>query len=361
MFKKIISEHYIAIIRIAEIITIALLIPLLYNFVPIDKNASESFYIDATNVDTVVSSLELNGYTVTIIDKIMMQSDQIPESGWYTLDKKVYGRFYFYQNIYKHKASTMKIVVYAGETHNELIKRLANDLKLDRGKLYETYKSLSHFKEGDIFAGQYIVARKADEKSVILYLFSQSKKIFDILIEKTFASKPEHSVLKVLLTIASIIQKESNSKEEMPIISGVIFNRLNKNMKLQMDSTLNYGKFSHTIVTPERIKTDISYYNTYKHKGLPPHPLGTVSIDALRSAMFPDKNKYIFFMLKPDGGHKFCETYKEHLTNIRTFRAYQKKRDEEKKKEEKALMEAQKKRKDSNESNHSNKPSQKKL
>jgi len=335
MFKEIISEHYIAIIRIAEIIAIALLVSLLYNFVPIDKKASRSFYIDATNLDTVVSSLEINGYTVTIIDKIMMQSDQIPASGWYTLNKKAYGRFYFYKNIYKHKSSTMQIVVYAGETHHELIKRLTNDLKLDSEKLYQAYKSLSRFKEGDIFAGQYIVARKADEKSVISYLFSQSQKIFDLYIEKAFSNKPDHHVLKVLVTIASIIQKESNDIEEMPIISGVIFNRLNKNMKLQMDSTLNYGKFSHTIVTPERIKTDTSYYNTYKHKGLPPYPLGTVSLNALYSAIFPEKNKYLFFMLKPDGGHKFCETYEDHLTNIRTFRAYQKEYNKEK--EESAL------------------------
>lgn len=357
MFKEITSEHYIAIIRIAEVVAIALLILLIYNFVPIDKKASESFYIDATNVDTIVSSLERNGYTVTIIDKMMMQSDQMPASGWYTLDKKAYGRFYFYKNMYKYQASTMKIVVYAGETHNELIKRLSNDLKLDKEKLYNAYKSLSQYKEGDILAGEYILAREAEEKSVIGYLFSESKKSLDLLIEKTFANTPDHFVLKVLLTIASIVQKETNDIEEMPIISGVIFNRLNKKMKLQMDSTLNYGKFSHTIVTPERIKTDTSYYNTYKHKGLPPHPLGTVSLDALRSAIFPDKNKYIFFMLKPSGGHKFCETYEEHLANIRTFRAYQKKRDKEKK----ALKEIEKKGKDSNESNDSNKPSLKKL
>ena len=340
MFKEIISSHYLAIVRVVELIAIILIIPLLYNFVSIDKKASESFYIEAKNIDTIVSSLELNGYTVTMIDKIMMQVDQVPESGWYTLDKKAYGRFNFYKNIYKHKANTMKIVVFAGETHNDLIKRLANDLKLDQKKLYEAYISLSRFKEGDIFAGQYVVARKADEKSVMFYLFSESKKIFDLYIEKTFSKKPDYYVQKVLLIVASIIQKESNAIEEMPVISGVIFNRLKKNMKLQMDGTLNYGKFSHTIVTPERIKTDTSYYNTYKHKGLPPYPLGTVSVDALRSAILPDKNKYLFFMLNPDGGHVFCETYEEHLTNIRAFRAYQKKCDE--KKEEQILKSVEK-------------------
>ena len=356
MLKTIISEQYISIVRFLEILLVILLIPLLYNFVSIDKNASDTFYIDAKNVDSIVTSLEDNGYTLTLVDKMMIQAEQIPKSGWYTLDKKAYGRFYFFKNIYKHPAETMNIVVYAGETHNELIDRVANDLKLDRKKLYEAYKSLSRFKEGDIFSGHYRVARKADEKSVMIYLVNTSKKIFDLFIENTFRNKPNHFELKVLLTVASIIQKESNSVEEMPLISSVIYNRLSKNMKLQMDSTLNYGPYSHTIVTPERIKTDASYYNTYKHKGLPPYPLGTVSIEALRSAMFPDKSKYLFFMLKPSGGHKFAETYEAHLTNIRVFRDHQKKKAEAKEREEAKMAEAKKcqtTKVDNNESNSS--------
>jgi len=95
-------------------------------------------------------------------------------------------------------------------------------------------------------------------------------------------------------------------------------------MKLQMDSTLNYGKHSHVVVTPERIKSDMSYHNTYKHKGLPPYPLGTVTLDALKAAMSPQKSDYLFFMLDPKGGHNFTATYDKHLENIRAFRVYQK-------------------------------------
>jgi UPF0755 protein len=342
MLKKIISEQYMTVVRILEIILLVLLIPLLYNFVPISKDASETLYIDAKNIESIVDSLEKNGYTVTLIDKIMIQTDKMPQSGWYTLDKHTYGRFNFFRNIYKYQTETMNIVIYAGETHNELLMRLSNDLKLDRDKLYAQYKTLSKFKEADIFAGHYRIARSAKEKSVMLYLFSVSNKMLELFVEKTFKNRPDHFGLKVLLTIASIIQKESNSVQEMPVISSVIHNRLAKNMKLQMDSTLNYGDYSHTIVTPERIKTDTSYYNTYKHKGLPPYPLSTVTLEALHAAMFPEKSEYLFFMLKPDGGHKFCATYEDHLENIRKFRAYQKEKKEEKMKREKALADANK-------------------
>jgi UPF0755 protein len=122
--------------------------------------------------------------------------------------------------------------------------------------------------------------------------------------------------LKIVHIIASIIQKESNSIEEMPLISSVIYNRLEKNMRLQMDGTLNYGPYAHTIVTPERIKSDESDYNTYKHKGLPPHPLSTVTLDALKASMKPTKSDYIFFMLNEDGTHDFTATYDEHLEKI---------------------------------------------
>ena len=347
MFKSIISEQYIRIVRYAEIALIILLIPLLYHFVPIDKKAAETLYIDAANIESIVTSLEKNGYTVTLIDRMMLQSEALPKSGWYTLDKHKEGRFSFYRHIYRHPTQTMNIVIFAGESYDELIDRLANDMKLDREKLYQKYKKLSRFKDADIFAGHYIVARKADEAAVMQYLFDQSNKILDLFIEKNFRKRPDHFELKVLLTIASIIQKESNSIDEMPLISSVIYNRLRKGMKLQMDATLNYGIYAHQIVTPERIKSDRSFYNTYKYKGLPPYPLGTVSLSALHAAMFPAKTEHLFFMLKPNGSHEFCATYDEHLKNIKRFRAYQKQREKEKKAKEalKAKKEALEKKK----------------
>ena len=341
MFKKIFSEQYITIVHFVEILLFLLMIPLLYNFVPVDKNAQNVLYIDGSDIDTVVHSLENNNYTVTVIDKMMIQMGQLPKSGWYSLDKEKHGRFTFFKRIYKDRTETMKIVIYAGETANELVDRLANDMKLERKKLYAAYKELSTFNEADIFAGHYIVARKIDAEGMMFYLFKQSREILDLFIEKNFRSMPDHFEQKVLLTIASIIQKESNSIDEMPLISSVIYNRLKKNMKLQMDATLNYGIYSHKIVTPERIKTDKTFYNTYKYKGLPPHPLGTITIDALQAAMFPAKSEHLFFMLKPNGSHEFCATYDKHLENIRIFRAYQKKRAEE---QEKMKMKMKKKK-----------------
>jgi UPF0755 protein len=311
------------------------LLPIVYNYVPIDKNAPTTFYIPSSNIDDVVHTLEKNGYTVTVIDKLMLKLIRTPEKGWYHVDHDEYGRLLFFATIHNKKTETMDIVVYAGETAEELVTRLSKDMKLDKVKLQQKYKTLTRFQEADIFAKRYSLARKANEEITIEYLFDLSNAELSKFENENFSQKPDTLTLKVLLTIASIIQKESNSVGEMPIISSVIHNRLDKGMKLQMDSTLNYGEHSHVIVTSERIKSDKSYYNTYKHKGLPPYPLGTVTLDALKAAMSPQKSNYLFFMLNPNGEHNFTATYGKHLENIKAFRVYQKERKKQKEAEEK--------------------------
>ena len=329
--KHFISAKYRCFVLFVEIFIVIFLLPVFYNYFPVSKDASTTFHISSSNIDDVVSTLEKNGYSVTFIDKLMLKLVKVPEKGWYHVDHNEYGRLLFFENMYNKKtAHTMDIIVYAGETSEEIITRLANDMKLDKQKLYEAYRTFSRFGESDIFAQRYTIARNANEKSTIQHLFSLSNAMLLKFEMENFTKKPDTSTSKVLLTIASIIQKESNSVKEMPLISSVIYNRLDKGMKLQMDGTLNYGKNSHTLVTPERIKTDTTYYNTYKYKGLPPAPLGSITLDALYAAMHPAKSDYLFFMLKPDGTHNFASSYKKHLENIKAFRLYQK----EKKKEE---------------------------
>jgi UPF0755 protein len=69
-------------------------------------------------------------------------------------------------------------------------------------------------------------------------------------------------------------------------------------------------------VTPKRIKTDKSGFNTYANKGLPPYPVSSVSIEAIEAALKPATTKYLYFMKNGDGVHDFTDSYKEHLNNI---------------------------------------------
>lgn len=344
--KHIISAKYKCFVLFVEIFIVILLLPFLYNYIPVNHEI-KTLYIPHSHIDSVADTLEKNGYTVTWIDKIMLEAIQTPQKGWYSLNPGDHGRFVFFMTVNQQKAETMDIVVYAGETTEELTTRLANDMKLDKKKLQQKYNTLTRFQEADIFSGRYTLARKANEDTIVEYLFDHSHRALLRFEKENFTKAPDMATLKVLLTIASIIQKESNSVKEMPVISSVIHNRLDKGMRLQMDSTLNYGEHSHVVITPERIKNDKSYFNTYKHKGLPPHPIATVSLDALKAAMSPQKSNYLFFMLKPDGKHNFASTYDKHLENIRAFRVYQKERAEQKKieAEQKKKAEAEKQEK----------------
>jgi UPF0755 protein len=101
----------------------------------------------------------------------------------------------------------------------------------------------------------------------------------------------------------------------MKLIASVIYNRLKKGIKLQMDGTLNYGKYSHVIVTPQRIIDDNTKFNTYKFYGLPPTAVAIPSKEAIMAAIFPAKSDYLYFV-KCGKGHVFAKTYKEHLKNI---------------------------------------------
>ena len=325
--KKILSDLYRNFVLYFELYILLLLIPLTYNFIPIN-DGTKTFYIHSSNIDDVIKTLKTNGYEVTWMDKLMLKLRKTPEVGWYSVEPSEQGRFLFFQHLYQQKTDElMDVVVYAGETKEELTARLANDMKLDQEKLLNTYHSLARFKESDILAQRYTLARKADENTTMRYIFYRSREKLNQFVQEYFTETPKMMELKMVHIIASIIQKESNSIEEMPLISSVIHNRLEKNMRLQMDGTLNYGPYAHTIVTPERIKSDESAYNTYKHKGLPPHPLSTVTLDALKASVKPTKSNYIFFMLNENGTHNFTVTYDEHLDNIRAFRKYQKKRE----------------------------------
>jgi UPF0755 protein len=346
--KKILLDKYRHFILYFEVFMLLSLIPLTYNLVPINEG-SKTFYIPSSNIDDVVKTLKSNGYEVTWMDKLMLRLRRSPDEGWYSVEPSEHGRFLFFQHLYKQKTNElMDVVVYAGETKDELTARLANDMKLDQEKLLSVYKKLAHFKEADILSHRYTIARKADENATMQYIFLDSRRKLNRFFKEYFNETPGLMELKIIYIIASIIQKESNSVHEMPLISSVIYNRLEKGMRLQMDSTLNYGPYAHKIVTPERIKSDNSDYNTYKHNGLPPHPLSTVSLYALKASLKPMSSDYIFFMLNKKGTHNFTATYDKHLENIRAFRSYQKER---KKREEKKKREV----------NNSNKPLTKKI
>ena len=129
--------------------------------------------------------------------------------------------------------------------------------------------------------------------------------------------------LKEVITMASIIEGETRNDSEKKTIAGVYFNRLKKKMRLEADPTVQY-------VVPGGPKKRLTYsdlkfqspYNTYLNRGLPPGPINNPGLSSIMAAIYPDQNKYLYFVAKGDGTHRFAETYDEHKKNITQYKKY---------------------------------------
>ena len=124
-----------------------------------------------------------------------------------------------------------------------------------------------------------------------------------------------------LLTLASIVEKETGIAEEMPIVASVYINRLNKGMKLQADPTVIYGASGYEGNLTKAHMSEPHAYNTYVNYGLPPGPIANPGKLAIQASARPAKTDYLFFVADGKGGHLFGKTYKEHQANVRQFLA----------------------------------------
>ena len=242
-----------------------------------------------------------------------------PQHGWIYLGKNRLHRLDFLLRLTSARSSFHKITLIPGETTVIFLRQLAKKLDLNETKLMQSYQAQSQFKEAGILAESYHISSNLKEKGVIKYLLKYSSGVYKKLSIKQSDAWDIPGWTR-LLTVASIIQKEAANKAEMPIVASVIYNRLRKNMRLQMDGTLNYGEYSHIRVTPKRIKGDKTTFNTYKHRGLPNYPVCTVSMDAIRAAIHPAKTDYLYFMKGKNGTHDFSKDYKTHLKHVKKKR-----------------------------------------
>lgn len=123
--------------------------------------------------------------------------------------------------------------------------------------------------------------------------------------------------------IASIVQAEADTPADMGKVARVIYNRLDQDMLLQMDSTLNYALNRSTLNTSTADTRTDSPYNTYEHKGLPPTPIGNPGQDALAAALTPTPGDWLYFVTVAPGDTRFTDDYEEQKRNVREFNANQ--------------------------------------
>jgi len=279
---------------------------------PTEKKLSIS---KGATAKSIISQLNTSGYDVGLIDELILSQMGKIRKGDIKFKTTFLNRIDFLYTLSKAKMHLQKITLIPGETTEIFLKLVSEKLDINTSKLLTAYQAYAKYPEAGISADTYLAPKKMNEEKLIKFLLASSERKYKKLAQKSLGDYNQTQWHRIL-TIASIIQKEAANNKEMPLIASVIYNRLKKNMRLQMDGTLNYGKYSHVKVTPERIKTDTSTFNTYKHKGLPSSPIGSVSAHAIKAALHPAKTNYLYFMRNKKGVHDFTDTFKKHRKNI---------------------------------------------
>ena len=175
-------------------------------------------------------------------------------------------------------------------------------LFLRKNKLPPEAKTL----EGFLFPETYHFSRFTTEKQVLQKMIATFLEQIPKELQKSHSSGLS---FYELLTLASIVEKETSSKAEQKIISSVFYNRLKKNIRLQTDPTVIYGiKNFDGNLTKKHLKTP-NIYNSYFNKGLPPTPISNPGLGAINAVLNPDKTNYLYFTAKGDGTSYFSTNF----------------------------------------------------
>jgi UPF0755 protein len=169
--------------------------------------------------------------------------------------------------------------------------------------------------EGFLFPATYELPRHPAASELTAEMVHKFKDEWKHIASQPAASAPNgeggHQAVNRIVTLASLVERETPKPEERPLVAGAFENRLRKGMRLQCDPTVIYGmerlgKYNGSL-TGKDLSFD-SLYNTYEHGGLPPGPIGNPSEASLRAALRPAETNYLYFVANTQGGHFFGAT-----------------------------------------------------
>lgn len=203
-------------------------------------------------------------------------------------------------------------------TSEELLSLIETRSGIDIPEIFAGASNL----EGLILAGDYTILRETSAAEFLQYLIEQSAAQFTPEVVNAFIRQGLSPYQA--MTLASVVEREAVKDEEKPSIASVFLNRLQVNMLLQSDPTVQYalgwdeqtGSWWKTPLTSADLAV-FSPYNTYRVNGLPPTPICAVSVDSLIAVAFPADTEYFYFRSACDGSgaHVFAESYEDHQSN----------------------------------------------
>jgi peptidoglycan lytic transglycosylase G len=257
------------------------------------------------------------------------------QAGEYFFDHAVSGHDVFWQ-IADGRVYEQPFTVREGETifdiaHDlETEKVMSSDEFLTAAQNPELIRDIApHAKtlEGFLFPATYFLPRHpaaSDVTAEMVHKFKEEWQRIAPLESKQDVSGLEHGRPVVsVVTLASLVERETPKPEERPLVAGAFANRLRKHIPLQCDPTVIYAMQDAGQYNGKLTGADLHFpspYNTYVHPGLPPGPIGNPGEASLRAALDPAQTNYIYFVANTQGGHFFAATLVEHNRNVTRYR-----------------------------------------
>lgn len=296
-----------------------------YCYFYIPPNSTTSSVYDSLKA----KDLLISNFTFWFAQKIFKFEN--PPEGLYKL-KKNWGNLWLLHNLnkgnnrpfinyqiigYKSRKNTIKsICKQTGVAYKELDNVLSDTTFLRKELGLNPESVYCIFLEGN-----YRMYKNQEPKEILNDIFSEYNLFWND--QRRKAAKKIKCSKEDVIKLASIVYAETKNEEEMPVIAGLYLNRLKKNMHLQADPTVVFArKSSNSRRVYFKHTNSLSPYNTYKHKGLPPGPIGAAPLVAIEAVLNHTKHDYLYFCAKADqsGCHHFSETFEEHKKNAMLYR-----------------------------------------
>lgn len=300
----------------------------IFSYLQISPTSSDSkeqiVTFDRKSNDVISLKLQREGFikNFTIFNFLLaIKGNEKIQPGGYYLSKNM-NAFQIIENL-NDGPDLAEILVYEGIRKEQIGEALQKKLNWTDEELndWNSINKNTDYFEGVYFPDKYLIPVNEKPEEV-------SKRMINNFNEKfaPYAKIAEEKNIRwpTVLKIASILEREAGGPSDMPLISGVLWNRLLSNQKLDIDATIQYAKGKTngkwwSVVTGSDIRNIDSKYNTYKYTGLPPTPIANPGITAINAAINPEETDCIFYLHDKSRKIHCSVTYEEHLDNIEKY------------------------------------------
>ncbi len=212
-----------------------------------------------------------------------------------------------------HGIDVVKVTVPEGRNVREIAAIYAEKIP---GFDTDAFKTLALPREGYLFPETYFLYETATPQSVV----ERMERMFAQQTDQLFtAGIPAGRTKADIVTMASLVEREAHGTDDRAMIAGILWNRLSRGMRLQVDATAAYAAAVPESELTTAMLQSSSPYNTYRHGGLPPGPIGNPGRASLEAALHPAETPYLYYLHDGRGSIHYAKTYAEHQKNVAKY------------------------------------------